>query len=136
MSIIETFNEQPAPFLVDDISAPEIMISIAWIIVVFQRYRWTKTVLMIVCIGAVVTLLNFARPVLVLIDGLSAGFIIMTGIVLYRDFIEDLNAREKLSGRQLGCEHLRLTLSSFAKGVLAVSVMSSSAYFIARLGAR
>jgi hypothetical protein len=132
---MESLNGGNASTFIEDISVPEIIISMAMILLSYQRYGLTRVV-PLVGIAVFVSLLNLSKPVLFLIDALSAALMIVTGLLLYQEFMEGLNARETLAEQRGAQDHPTQEWFSFAKGLLAATVMSASAYFIARLGSR
>jgi hypothetical protein len=99
-----------------------------------KSYEWTKVALTLFVIAVFAFLLNLSKSILILIDTLSAALMITTGLLLYQEFMESLNVREKLAEQTGAREGTAPDWSSVLKGLLAVSFMSSSAYFIARLG--
>jgi len=133
---MESLNGPNTSTLIEDISAPEIIISMALILLSYLRYGWTKVLPTLVGIGIFAFLLNLSKPVLFLIDALSAALMIITGLLLYQEFMEGLNRREAHAERRGASQHQLPEWFSFVKGLLAVMVMSASAYFIARLGSR
>jgi hypothetical protein len=133
---MESLEGQHSSIFIEVVSAPEIIISVALILLSFKRYEWTKIVSTLGAIGVLGFLLNLSKSVLFLIDALSAALMIVTGLLLYQEFMEGLNAREALAERRGASDDARPEWSSIGKGLLAVMVMCSSAYFIARLGAR
>jgi hypothetical protein len=133
---MESLNGQNGSTLIEDISAPEIIISVALILLSFKCFEWNKIVSTLGIIGVFAFLLNLSKPVLFLIDALSAALMIITGLLLYQEFMEGLNRREAHAERRGASQHQLPEWFSFVKGLLAVTVMSASAYFIARLGSR